>query len=308
MRDPVIAGELHHAALLGEIAAQDRDPAVRAQRGIRIAEHLLPRRCHGCSTDLGERPAVDRASLVVQEPQLHEALHEHAEATSRVEVGRDEPASGSQVGEDRGARADRVDVIDVNGHGRLGCNRQQMQHRVGRPPRGREGRDRVLERRTGHDRAGAGSLFHELDRETPGRLGDRGLVGMGRGDRVGAGRGQPQELERHAHRVGGELAPAGSRTRAGVLLHGAELARVDPPRVVRPHGLEDILDGEVAIVEPPRLDGAAVEDEPGDVHPAERHGSRGDGLVTADDEDEAVEAVAARDQLDGVGNELARDQ
>ncbi len=55
-------------------------------------------------------------------------------------------------------------------------------------------------------------------------------------------------------------------------------------------------------------DGASVEHEAGDVEPAERHDGGGHVLVAAGDADEAVEGVAAGDEFDGVGNDLAGDQ
>ena len=55
-------------------------------------------------------------------------------------------------------------------------------------------------------------------------------------------------------------------------------------------------------------DRAVVEDEAGDVEPRERHHRAGDRLVAADEADEAVEEVAVGDELDRVGDHLARDQ
>ena len=77
---------------------------------------------------------------------------------------------------------------------------------------------------------------------------------------------------------------------------------------VRADDLEDVLDGDVAPVEAPGRDRAVVEDEAGDVEARQRHDGGGDGLVAAHQADEAVEQVAARGELDGVGDDLARDQ
>ena len=55
-------------------------------------------------------------------------------------------------------------------------------------------------------------------------------------------------------------------------------------------------------------DRAVVEDEARDVEPRERHHRGGDRLVAADEADEAVEQVAVGDELDRVGDHLARDQ
>ena len=46
----------------------------------------------------------------------------------------------------------------------------------------------------------------------------------------------------------------------------------------------------------------------GDVEPRERHRRAGNRLVAADQHDERVEQVAARDQLDRVGDHLAADE
>ena len=59
---------------------------------------------------------------------------------------------------------------------------------------------------------------------------------------------------------------------------------------------------------PARHDRAAVDDQAGDVEARQRHRRGRDGLVAADQHDHAVEAVAAGDQFDRVGDRLARHQ
>ena len=141
------------------------------------------------------------------------------------------------------------------------------------------------------DRASAGPLLDEPDREASGRLGNRGLVRMGSRDGVAAGRRQPEKLERGAHRVRGVLTATCARSGAGVLLDRAELGCVDAPGIEGADGFKDVLHREVVVAPASRLDGAAIEDEPGDVHPAQRHRRRRNRLVTTHDEHEAVEAV-----------------
>ena len=82
---------------------------------------------------------------------------------------------------------------------------------------------------------------------------------------------------------------------------------------VRADGFEDVVDGDVfvgavGLAEIAGRDGAAVEHEAGDVEAREGHDGGGHVLVAAGDADEAVEGVAARDELDGVGDDLAGDQ
>ena len=71
---------------------------------------------------------------------------------------------------------------------------------------------------------------------------------------------------------------------------------------------EDVLDGDVAIVPAARRDRAAVEHEAGNVEARQRHHRGGNRLVAADQHHQRVEQVAARDQLDRVGDDLAADE
>ena len=131
---------------------------------------------------------------------------------------------------------------------------------------------------------------------------------MRRRNRVAPGRRQSEKLERCAHRVRGVLTATCARSRAGVLLDRAEFGSVDPAGVEGANGFEDVLDREVMVAPAPGLDGAAVEDEPGDVHPAQRHRRRRNRLVTSHDEHEAVKAVTTGHELDRVGDDLAGDE
>ena len=72
--------------------------------------------------------------------------------------------------------------------------------------------------------------------------------------------------------------------------------------------LEEILDGDVAAPKPPRLDRAAVEDEPRDIEAQESHRPARNRLVAAHQDDERVEHVAAAEELDRVGDHLAADE
>ncbi len=85
------------------------------------------------------------------------------------------------------------------------------------------------------------------------------------------------------------------------------------PRGVRADAFEYILDGDVDRL-PVRAfhvagcDGAAIEHERWNVETAERHDRARHVLVAAGDGDQAVEEIAASDELDGVGDDFAADQ
>ena len=122
---------------------------------------------------------------------------------------------------------------------------------------------------------------------------------------VQAGRTHTEEVERGRHRVGREVAAAGSGARARNALERMHLAVGDLARGVRANRFEDVLDRHVLAAIAAGCDRPAVEDQPGDVEARERHHCGGDRLVATDEADEPVEVVAARHELDRVGDHLA---
>ena len=133
------------------------------------------------------------------------------------------------------------------------------------------------------------------------------LVVFGRDHRRAAG-ADPERLEGAGHRVGGELAAAGAGAGAGDALELVQFLVAHVAGVVGAHRLEDVEDGHVAAVPVAGGDRAAVEDDRGDVEAGERHRAARDRLVAGAEGDDRVELVAARHQLDRVGDHLAADQ
>ena len=62
----LVAGELHHAAVRREVAAQDREAAGRLQRIVERAHDALSGGLLGLGGVLADRPAGDRLRVVVQ--------------------------------------------------------------------------------------------------------------------------------------------------------------------------------------------------------------------------------------------------
>ena len=148
-------------------------------------------------------------------------------------------------------------------------------------------------------------VHHQLARPAS-RLVLGGVLGR---DPVQPARRQADELHHGAHRVGGVLAAARAGTGTGDVLDLVQLVERDLACAIRADGLVDRDDRGVphALVRA-RVDRAVVEHEARHVEPAERHRGRRDRLVTADEADDAIEQVAADDELDRVGDHLAADQ
>src|SRR5207247_5083073 len=92
------------------------------------------------------------------------------------------------------------------------------------------------------------------------------------------------------------------------LLALVELLGVHLPDAVPSDRFVDVTDRDVLALEAAGHDRAAVDHEAGDIHARERHDRAGDGLVAAADTDERVEEMPARDELDGIRDDLARDE
>src|SRR5207302_910293 len=69
--------------------------------------------------------------------------------------------------------------------------------------------------------------------------------------------------------------------------------------------LEHVLNRDGSVVEHARLNRSSVEDQSWNVEPYQRHQGAGNGLVAADNRYEAIEEIAACDELYRVGDDFA---
>ena len=191
-----MAGELHDAAVRREVAAQDREPAGRLQRRLDRDDDLLARRLDDGGRDLGERAAVDVRRVAVHEAGLQQLARDERDAAGGMQVGRDEAAARLDVGDDRRARRDAVELVDRQVDAELVRDREQMQHAVRRAAgRGDRG-DRVLDRVTRDHLRRPRVVADELHRDAPGFERSVVLRRIGRGDVVQPGGADAEELER----------------------------------------------------------------------------------------------------------------
>ena len=183
-----------------------------------------------------------------------------------------------------------------------------MQDGVGRAPGGTDAGDRVLERVARDHLARPQVLDEDVQHQLADPLGDGPLVVVFGGHHRRAAGADPEGLEGTGHRVGGELAAAGPGAGARHALQLMQFLVAHVACVVGADRLEDVEDGDVAPVPVAGGDRAAVEDDRRNVEPGQRHRAARDRLVAGAEGDDRVELVAARHQLDRVGDHLAADQ
>ena len=177
------------------------------------------------------------------------------------------------------------------------------------PPVAAADGDRVLQRVAGDERPRARARFDEVDDQRAGAAGDVALGRIGRRHVVGAHRRQAHHRHRRRHRVRRVLPAAGAGAGTGVALEPIELGlgracrrrrRRRPRR--RPGSSRRGRRGGRARWRRRRAR------RPGRSSRASAIARGRDRLVAADQRDHAVDHVAERDQLDAVGDDLARDQ
>src|SRR5262249_22539379 len=123
------------------------------------------------------------------------------------------------------------------------------------------------------------------------------------------GQRHAQRLDGRAHGVGGVHAAAGARPGTGLALDGVDALRVELAGLVPADGLEDGDDVDVGAVRADAgEDAAAVDEDAGDVEAGHGHEAAGHVLVAAADGEEAVVVHAGGDDLEAVGDDLARDE
>ncbi len=151
----LVAGELDHAAVGGEVAAQDGQAAGRLDRVIERAHDLLALGFLGGVGDFARGLAGHGDRVGVQEAGLLQALHDERDPAGLVEVGSDVLAAGLERAQQRRARADAVEVVDRELDPHLGRHREQVQDAVRRAAAHGDDGDGVLEALAGDDLARA---------------------------------------------------------------------------------------------------------------------------------------------------------
>ena len=244
----------------------------------------------------------------MQHAVLQQNLHDLGNAAGPVKIGGDEPSGGLEVTEYRNSRPYALEIIELQRHPRCSCDGEQMQNRVGGATDRHRDRDPVLEGPAGEDLPReplGGDRLHQR------RGGCRGAVCLFRifgRHRRGIGQAHAHGFEHRGHGVGREHPAAGALSGAGAAFHLQQLAVTDLPCAVLPHGFERAHDGEVASLVVAWLDGAAVDEDAGNVHAGHRDHGAGHVLVAPADGDQTIHALGAAGGLDRIGDDLAGNQ
>ena len=183
-----------------------------------------------------------------------------------------------------------------------------MEHGVGGAAQGHDHGDGIFEGLARQDVQRLDVLFKQVadGRAHLARFGELAFALRGIGGAVG--QAHAQRLDGRGHGVGGVHAAACARARTRVLEHRLQFALVDVVGQVLAVGFEGRDDVQLAPVEVAGLDGAAVDHNAGSVDAGHGHEHARHVLVATRQRNVGVVILGTHDRLDGIGDDVARDQ
>lgn len=303
-----LAGDLADGAAGGQGAAEDLNVAGLLDGvGQRPDDLLVGWEVGNLLEVLGKGLTRDGHAGAVDDALLEQELEQGGGAADVVQVSHDVLARWLQVGQERGAVRDLLEVLDVE----LDANRvgdgDQVEDGIGRATGDVDDDHGVLEGLASQDVRRPNVLLEQPLDGLTGRQAFE-VLGLGLGRvRRGAGQRHTHDLDGGRHGVGRVHTATGTTAGAGVAddvkalvlgdLAGQELS-------VRLEGRNDI---DVCVVLSPGaagLDGTAVHHQTGAVDTTHGHQHTGHVLVATGDTDVRVVPLATHDGFDGIGDQI----
>ena len=295
---------LDHGAFGSQIAKQDRDTAVFAQRGFQLVDDLavrVRRRVNAlahCAAD-GHQIAMDQSAFV-------QLFQHRLDAADFVQVGDEHLAGGVQLADLGRLVPDLVNFLQVDGAARRIRDRDDMQHRVGGAADRHIRPQRVFKRGGGQNIARANVLFQQLENLLAGVFRQAGARRIHRRNGTVARQRHADRFGQAVHRVGGVHTRAGAAGGAGILFQTRQLVVVDLAGGMaadrfkhfgqaHPHAL--VFAGQHR---------TTADKDGGQIHAARRQQHAGHDFVAVGDKHHRVNGVGGEHHFDGIGDQLAR--
>ncbi len=299
---------LEHRAARRQVAAQDADAAIRDQRVVQRADHLvvvLGRVAHV----VPQAPAVHGERFRVgQQAVLAQAAQHGGQAARVVELFHQEAARGLQVHQGGRAAPDAGPVLQVELHADAAGDRLQVDDGIGRAADGGIGADGVLEGFSRQDLREREPFVRHLDDAPARHVRQHVAARVHRRDRRVVRQRGAQRFGHAGHRAGRAHGVAGAGRARHAAFGREELVQLDLARlqgfVQLPDGRarSDVLAGQLAVEH-----GPARDHDGRHVAAGRAHQQRGRGLVAAGQQDDGVDGVAADGFLHVHAGQVARE-
>ena len=145
-----------------KISLENHETASRLQGLLKRNNHFLSRGLDRALALDANRLPCDGLRRRVQIFPIDQSLRQQSNASCAMHVRSHEASRGLEIGEQRSASADRLEILNVQLNSRFARNRQQVQNRIGRSARRRNGRDRIFESVARENIAGLDSVLQHV--------------------------------------------------------------------------------------------------------------------------------------------------
>ena len=207
-------GLLDHRAIRGQVAAQNRDAALRTERLLerkddplrsapaRAAGGVLPQRRHAFEL-LADGPAGDRRLVEVQQSAPRQLLHDRRDAARVEQLLHVKRAARPQIGDERRLARHAVEQVERQVDPRRPAMAVRWITALVEPPRAIISRIAFSNARCREDVAGSNAGADGGDDLPTGRLGQAETASVRGGDGGVAGQRHAERLSHGCHRRGG---------------------------------------------------------------------------------------------------------
>ena len=257
---------------------------------------------------LFERLAGDREAITVEQSLRKQGLHHWHNAADGNQLGHEKTATGLEIGENRHTAANAGEILQCELDSGRVRDGKQVHHGVCGSTEGNDDRDGVLEGFLGDDIRGQDAALEHVQDCGAGVAAIRVLLGRDGVLRRAVWKTEAHRLDRGGHGIGRIHSAAGAWARDGIGLHIVQFFFGDFIGGALTDSLEDGDNIELALGEAAGQDCSAIDEDRRTVHANDRHDAGGHIFVATADGHKSVEALATHDRLDGVGDDLARDE
>jgi hypothetical protein len=240
---------------------------------------------------LGHRAPGHGQAVAVEQAGIEQFAHDHGETADAVDVGHVVAAVGLGVGDVGDAGTHPVEVVEGQIDTGLVGDGQEVEHGVGRAAEGHDDGDGVLERLLGHDLAGPDVALQQSDHGLAGVEGTVVASAVDGGGDADPGSDMPMASATDAMVLAVNIPAHEPAVGQALCSMSDKLGVAQGPGGVGAHRFEDAHDVEGLVTGVAGKDGAAVDEDGGQVEPGRRHQHAGQRLVATGEGHHAVEAL-----------------
>ncbi len=151
MVQPLVTGNLDHTSFWRDISLENNQAPTRLDRVAQWMHHILARRLHRPTGFFAQCSSTRSHLLPIDQTSGNKPLNQQGHSAGAIQVDSHISSARLQIGKQRRAPADRIEIVYCQRHACLAGHRQQVQHGIGRTTRCRYTGDCILKSLAGQN-------------------------------------------------------------------------------------------------------------------------------------------------------------